>query len=95
MSEDTLLAAVSRAAKANELLENELLQEAFAEAEASYIRELIESGLDSEKRREKLYLSIKALRDVRSHLHSLISNGLVAKHEIEHINEVRRMADKG
>jgi hypothetical protein len=82
MTEDELQSAISRGMKARELLENDLLKEAFANYEADCITKLLTTGpLDGEIR-EKLYLAINVARKVKQHLTKLVGGGKLAQTEL-------------
>jgi hypothetical protein len=82
MTEDKLACAIDRSRKAAELLENELLQEAFAKLEANYIEAWRNSRPMDEKAREKLWQAINIVGLVRDHLTRLVNGGKLAQKEL-------------
>lgn len=91
MSEEKLQIDAARGMRAKVLLENELLNEAFAELEASYIATWRATGVHDNLGREKLFIAVNVLGKVKAHLHAVVSNGKVATAELE---ELTRRAER-
>lgn len=66
---------IQRARQAQRLLEDEILAEAFATAEATFVQQWRESEPTDTARREVAYANSQALSEVRRVLHSIISDG--------------------
>jgi hypothetical protein len=82
MNEDKLQSAINRGQKARELLDNDLLREAFDKLEADYIAAWrVTRALDRDAR-EKLWQALQIVGKVRAHLGTVLSNGKVAQTEL-------------
>ena len=92
MSEDKLQAAISRGARAEALLGNELLQEAFARLEQDYIEAWRISPARDTDGRERLWQAVNIVGKVRDHLVKVINDGKLSQ---RHLNELARTAPKG
>lgn len=86
--EDELSKATARAARAQALLGNELLQEAFDGLEQSYTLAWRSTNIDDVSAREKLFLAINIVGKVRDHLNTVVSNGKLAASELKQIADV-------
>src|SRR5690242_3072040 len=86
-NEDQLHIAVGRAARADALLKDELLTEAFKQLEGSYIAMWRSSFFDDTAGREKLFLAINVIGKVRDHLTKIVSDGHLAETELRKIVE--------
>lgn len=75
----------ARAEQAQQLLDNELLKDAFASLEQDYMKALFETHIDAPGAREKLFLAVNVLRKVRDHLAAIVSNGVLANHELKQL----------
>lgn len=78
----------NRGVRAQALLENELLKEAFTELEASYIQAWRATHVDQTAGREKLFLAINVLGKVQQHLIAVISDGKLADRELKDLESV-------
>jgi hypothetical protein len=85
MSESNPYLIAQRANEAKELLENPLLEEAFAQMESAYLADWRSSGLADLEERERVWLAIKVLEEVKRHLRVVIENGVIAKRDIDRI----------
>ncbi len=83
--------SATRGARAEEVLDNELLAGAFTVLEASYISAWRATGVDDVTGREKLFLAINIIGKVRDHLASVVSNGKLAEAELR---ELARVAER-
>ena len=81
--EDRLAGATARAVRARELLDNELLSEAFGELEDSYTAAWRATTIDDAGAREKLFLAINIVGKVRDHLTAVVTNGKLAQAELK------------
>lgn len=86
--ESKLDQAVGRAARAEALLDDELLTEAFTGLEDSYTAAWRATGIDDVGAREKLFLAINIVGKVRDHLTRVVTNGKLAQAELKEILQV-------
>lgn len=86
--ESTLDQAVAKALRAQELLDNELLSEAFAGLEEDYIAAWRATTIDDLSGREKLFLAINVVGKVRGHLAAIIANGKLAQAELKELAQI-------
>jgi len=91
MNEIKLGEAVAKAARAQELLDNELLIEAFRGLEDSYSSAWRATTVDDTAAREKLFLAINIVGKVRDHLSAIVTNGKIAQAELK---ELARTAER-
>lgn len=89
MSDAKLREDVSRAARAKDLVESEMLNEAFAELEKAYIEFWRATKVEDEKGREKLFLAVNMVGKVKQHLQMVLSNGVLARRELEEMSRVK------
>lgn len=89
--ESHLAAATTRALQAQELLDNELLIEAFKTLEDSYASAWRSTAIDDMQGREKLFLAINIVGKVRDHLNAAVANGRLAQAELA---ELARTAER-
>ena len=82
MSEDKLQAAVSRAGRAQALLENELLQEAFKKLEDDYVAAWKTWPAVDSAGHERLWQAVNVLGKVRDHLTRIVADGKLAQREL-------------
>lgn len=81
--ENKLIQATGRALRARQLLENELLTEAFATLESAYVSAWRRTLVDDTAGREKLFLAINLVGKVRDHLTRAIVDGRFAEDELK------------
>ena len=89
--EDRLGQAAAKASRAQELLDNDLLGEAFATLEANYTAAWRATVVDDVAAREKLFLAINIVGKVRDHLNATVANGRLAQAEL---TELARTAER-
>lgn len=77
--------AVAKAVRAEELLDNELLAEAFTGLEDSYTAAWRCTTIDDVAAREKLFLAINIVGKVRDHLTAIVTNGKLAQAELKEL----------
>ena len=82
MNEDKLQAAVSRAARAQALLENELLRDAFEKLEDDYVAAWKTWPAADRDGRERLWQAVNVLGKVRDHLARVLADGKLAQREL-------------
>lgn len=73
---------MARAARAEALLADELLNESLTTLEADYTKALFLTHPSDSLGREKLYLAVNVVRKVKDHLAGVVSNGELAKHQL-------------
>jgi hypothetical protein len=86
--ESRLNQAVAKALRAQELLDNELLSEAFAGLEDSYTAAWRGTKIDDVSGREKLFLAVNIVGKVRDHLNAVAANGKLAQAELKELAQV-------
>src|SRR5579872_2328258 len=91
MNETRLNEAAGKARRAQDLLDNELLSEAFKGLEDSYTSAWRSTAIDDVAAREKLFLAINIVGKVRDHLTAIITNGKLALAELK---ELARTAER-
>jgi len=85
--ETTLERAAARAARAEALLDDELLRESFDALEQSYVAAWRATAVDDTAGREKLFLAINIVGKVRGHLAGVVANGKLARAELKELAE--------
>jgi hypothetical protein len=83
MNEDKLHRDVDRGERAKALIENDLLQEAFARLEADYIAAWRSSPARDTDARERLWQAVNVLGLVRAHIAVMVSSGKLAQRELD------------
>jgi hypothetical protein len=86
--ENRLDVAVAKALRAQDLLDNELLTEAFATLEESYASAWRGTSIEDVAGREKLFLAINIVGKVRDHLNAAVANGKLAQAELKELAQV-------
>ena len=80
--ENRLDQAAAKALRAQELLDNELLGDAFEGLENTYTAAWRATTIDDAAAREKLFLAINIVGKVRDHLAAIVANGKLAQAEL-------------
>lgn len=88
MDEIKLGEAAAKAVRAQDLLDNELLSEAFKGLEDSYTAAWRATGIDDVAARERLFLAINVVGKVRDHLTAIVINGKLAQAELKELAQV-------
>ncbi|CCE04111.1 conserved hypothetical protein [Bradyrhizobium sp. STM 3843] len=78
----------AKAVRAQALLDDELLSEAFSALEASYTSAWRQTVIDDVAGREKLFLAINVVGKVRDHLSAVVANGKLAQAELKELAEI-------
>ena len=91
IDESKLDQAAAKAVRAQELLDNELLTEAFRGLEDSYTAAWRATRIEDVAAREKLFLAINVVGKVRDHLSGILNNGKLAQAELK---ELAQMAER-
>jgi hypothetical protein len=81
---------LARQSRALALLQDEILQEAFARLEERYIDEWRVSQFRDTDARERLWQAVNILRKVRDHLAKVVADGKLAQREIDQLAEKRK-----
>ncbi len=89
MSDDKRQDQINRGQRARFLLENETFKEAIAEVDAEYVRQWRAEKKDG-NRRESLWYGMNAVADVKTKLSKWISDGNVARQQVEEIEQRRK-----
>jgi hypothetical protein len=80
--------AVTKAARAQELLDNELLTETFKTLEENYAAAWRATVVGDVAGREKLFLAINIVGKVRDHLNAVVANGKLAQAELKELAQI-------
>jgi hypothetical protein len=91
IDENKLDQAAAKAIRAQELLDNELLMDAFRGLEESYTAAWRATRIEDVAAREKLFLAINVVGKVRDHLTGILTNGKLAQAELK---ELAQMAER-
>lgn len=93
MTDETKLhQAVSRAARAKALVEDELLVEAFDVTTRAYLDEWLDTKLTDTATREQLWHAVKNLAKVKTHLKNVVTKGKLAQTELNQLHIKRPRA---
>lgn len=76
---------VRRGARAEALLNDDLLNESLRKLEADYIAAWRATGARDSDARERLWQAVQIVAKVKDHLTVVVNDGVVAKREIEDI----------
>jgi len=85
MNEGKAREAITRAAKAEALLRNELLQEGFDYLEAQFIDAWRNSEVTDNESRERLYQLLKNLEALKGYFNTVIEDGKMATAQLEQV----------
>ena len=89
MSDESRLdRAVTKALRAQELLDSELLTETFKALEENYTAAWRATVIDDVGGREKLFLAINIVGKVRDHLNAVVANGKLAQAELKELAQI-------
>ena len=88
--EHKLNGEIERRARAEALLQNELLREAFAELEQRYVEEWRGSEPRDADARERLWQAVNVLRKVKDHLSRVVRDGRLAQRQLDELAGRRR-----
>jgi hypothetical protein len=86
--ENKLDQAAAKALRAQDLLDNELLTEAFTTLEENYTAAWRATTIEDVSGREKLFLAINIVGKVRDHLKAVVANGKLAQAELKELAQV-------
>jgi hypothetical protein len=85
VDESVLQCDAAKAVRAQALLDDELLSEAFDGLETNYIAAWRGTVIDDVAGREKLFLAINIVGKLRDHLASVVANGKLAQAELKEL----------
>jgi hypothetical protein len=88
--EDKLRAATARASRAQALVNDDLLTEAFDTLEREYTKAWRETAVRDNDARERLWQAVNVASKVREHLRRLVSDGTLAQREIDMLADKQR-----
>lgn len=86
--ENSLDRSAAQALRAQELLDNELLTDAFRILEESYTAAWRSTTIEDAPGREKLFLAINVVGKVRDHLAAVVANGRLAQAELKELAQL-------
>jgi hypothetical protein len=86
LSEDKLQRDIVRGAHAKALMDNELLQEAFAKLEVDYIAAWRTTAARDNDARERLWTAVNVLGKVKDHLARVLAHGKLAQRQLDELN---------
>ena len=89
-ADSRLNADLARRARAEALLQNEILQEAFARLEERYVEEWRVSQFRDTDARERLWQAVNILGKVKDHLAKIVRDGKLAQREIDQLAQRRK-----
>jgi hypothetical protein len=78
-----------RGAKAEALLRNDLLIEAFAALDAEYVKAWRLTHINDVNARERLFQAVQIVAKIKDHLGKVLNNGKLAQRELDEL-EARR-----
>jgi len=85
MDESKLNIDLSRAQQARQLIESELLNEAFVKLESDYVATWKQTPPSDQDSRERLWQAVQTVTKVRDHLSAVIENGKLAQAELKQL----------
>jgi hypothetical protein len=83
--ESKLTQAAAKAIRAQDLLDNDLLDQAFKGLEDSYTAAWRATAIDDIGAREKLFLAVNIVGKMRDHLTVIVTNGKLAQAELKEL----------
>jgi hypothetical protein len=86
--ENRLDQAAAKALRAQELLESDVLSEAFSGLEDTYTAAWRATTIDDVGGREKLFLAINIVGKVRDHLTAIVADGKLAQAQLKELAQV-------
>jgi hypothetical protein len=92
VTDDRLADATARAARAQALLNDEMLTEAFDTVTRSYLDAWAATKITDQDKRERLYHAVKVAAEVKRHLRHVVDGGKLAQREIEDLAGRKRFA---
>jgi hypothetical protein len=90
-NENKLIRDTGNAVRARQLLEDEMLVDAFKMLEEAYTLGWRNTTASDAESREKLFLAVNIVGKVRDHLRAVVTNGKLAQAELD---EIARIAER-
>lgn len=85
---------IFRGERAQRLLEDEILLEAFATIEQEYTQQWLNSPARDQDGRERLFLMVKTLHRLQTELQTVVQTGQVAKHKLTLLEKAQQLGQK-
>ena len=85
MNEGKVNLKMARQAKAEALLRNEILQEAFDYLDKEFVSAWRSSGIDDSAARERLYMLCQNLSALKGYIGSVVEDGKLARAALEEL----------
>jgi len=85
IDEGKLHQETARAIQAEGALNNDIIREAFATLEQSYIEAWKSTTIEDVTGREKLFLAINVVGKVKQHLQAVVNDGKLAAHQLREL----------
>jgi len=82
--------AQGRAARVETLMRDEMLQEAFATLEAEYIRGWKLTADTEHAARERLYIAVQLVSEIKRHLRKVLDDGKLATRDLNQLQAERQ-----
>ena len=92
MNEDKLQKSITRGARAEALLKNELLQEALVTLERDYIEAWKTSSARDTDGRERLWQAVNIVGKVRDHIVKVVNDGKLSQRQLNDLVTTSRQA---
>ena len=86
--ENRLDQAAAKAVRAQQLLDSDLLSEAFNTLEENYTAAWRATTIEDVGAREKLFIAINVVGKVRDHLGAVVANGKLAQAELKELTQL-------
>lgn len=86
MSERNPYIDARKGSEARDLLENPILVEAFDVLESEYLKAWRQSKPAEQDERERLWLAVAILEEIKRHLRVVVENGVMAKRDIDKLS---------
>ena len=92
MNEDKLQTSITRGARAEALLKNELLQESLVTLERDYIEAWKTSSARDTDGRERLWQAVNIVGKVRDHIVKVVNDGKLSQRQLNDLVKTSRQA---
>ena len=86
----TLHRDADRGARAEALLRNDLLIEAFAALDAEYVKAWRLTHINDVNARERLFQAVQIVAKIKDHLGKVLNNGKLAQRELDDLEAKRK-----
>lgn len=85
MNDDKKQMQISKGAKAESLLKNDIFNEACKKLESAYITAWRQTPAKETDAREKLWIAVNQIEKIRDHLVTMMNDGKVAQKELDRL----------